>query len=175
MQPRGAHGAAARSWQTAGEWGVVDRASVVGDGCAGPLAGVRCAPQDGRTALFVAAYCGSKDAMLVLLAHGADPNAKDNVSPSDAQQCCWPVEDVWGRDAASSAADRARRGAQGMQLGALAQFTVALLCSFALVMAPQDGCGVASECSDVGCRALLLNAERMQRWHRRRRLILWLV
>ena len=84
MQPRGAHGAAARSWQTAGEWGVVDRASVVGDGCVGSLAGMRWGSQDGRTALFMAAANDRADASAMLLDHGADSEAKDNVSPSDA-------------------------------------------------------------------------------------------
>ena len=44
--------------------------------------------------MFAAAYCHNVDTMSVLLAHGADPNAKDKVSPSDAHWCCWPVDDV---------------------------------------------------------------------------------
>ena len=57
----------------------------VGRGAMGRLGAVTCGhamPQDGYTALALAAFGGHKDTVELLLDRGADLEAKDKVSPS---------------------------------------------------------------------------------------------
>ncbi|KAA0169925.1 hypothetical protein FNF27_06817 [Cafeteria roenbergensis] len=115
--------------------------------------GVNAKDLYGRTALMLAVNNRSTAAMGLLLDAGADPEAADRVDKRVNQ----------GRTALMVAANT----------GSVAA-TQALLALGADADAKDTaGCDALSMCFVDECVALLKDAERIQRWHRRRRLVAW--
>ncbi|KAA0162207.1 hypothetical protein FNF28_04810 [Cafeteria roenbergensis] len=103
--------------------------------------------QSGQTALIMSAANGKADVTALLLEHGADLEAKDQS----------------GQTALIMSAANGKADVMALLLEHGAD----------LEAKDQDGRGVASVCWGARCRELLGGAERLQRWHRRRSLVVW--
>ncbi|KAA0161305.1 hypothetical protein FNF31_03919 [Cafeteria roenbergensis] len=103
--------------------------------------------QEDVTALVMAAQYGNSDAVRVLIERGADVETRSEEGKT-------PV--MWA--AASESLDVL---IQLLQHGADADAT------------DKEGQTAEMQCEHPGCLDALRNAERMQRWHRRRPLLVW--
>ncbi len=142
--------------------------------------------QSGWTALIWAVFSGKVDAVALLLDRGADPEIRDKVSHSPLGIGLAILRPRAERPIANSCAflsacqDNLSGDGSRVRFACAATAFATLAIAFPLSLRGgcdavlQDGQSALDRCSSDTCRSVLLGAERLQRWHRRRLLVTWL-
>ncbi|KAA0149679.1 hypothetical protein FNF31_07174 [Cafeteria roenbergensis] len=142
--------------------------------------GVNAKDLYGRTALMLAVNNRSTAAMGLLLDAGADPEAADRRGATPLSLAANVCKVPHMRLLVARGAQVDKRVNQGRTALMVAANTGSVAATQALLALGADadakdtaGCDALSMCFVDECVALLKDAERIQRWHRRRRLIAW--